>query len=92
VEEDPALAAVARALFENYPNVRVLHGGWENLLRYRPFGLLCTNIKNILPEVYELLFQAIRPGGVLVLSGLQPQKELPIEMQSDEPDECVTFG
>jgi len=86
VEADPALAAVARALFESYPNVRILQGDWQSLLRYRPFGLLCTRVQCIPPESYELLFQAIRPGGVIALGGLQPQEELPVEVQSNEPD------
>ena len=91
VEADPALAAVARALFENYPNVRVLHGNWQSLLRYRPFGLIFTRVQFVPPEAYEVLFQSIRAGGVIALGGLEPQKELPIELQSDEPDVVRDF-
>lgn len=82
VEEDPALAAVARALFDNYPNVRVLHGKWQDILYYKPFGFLYLNIHSVDESAREPLLQSLRMGGPIVLSGLVPQDSLPVELRT----------
>lgn len=81
IEASPALAAVARALFENYPNVRVLQGPWQNILFYKPFVLLYLNILLVEDNGRELLLQALRPGGVIVLGGLVPGEKPPEELR-----------
>ncbi len=81
VEEDAALAAVARALFENYPNVQALHGKWQDILIYRPFSFLYLNINRVDTAAREPLLQSLRMGGTIVLSGMVPQDSLPVELR-----------
>ena len=81
VEEDAALAAVARALFENYPNVRVMHGKWQDILFYKPFGFVYLNINLVDESAREPLLQSLRIGGTIVLSGMVPQDSLPVELR-----------
>ncbi|MBN2147245.1 MAG: hypothetical protein JW726_07645 [Anaerolineales bacterium] len=86
VEEDPAKAAAARALFENYPNVRVLHGKWQDLLFYKPLSMLYLNIHTLLDPTpaHEALLLALRMGGIIVLSGFVPDAAAAMDTPGDK--------
>ncbi len=81
VEEDPALSAVMRTLFENLPSVRVIHGEWHDIVRFGPFSMVYVNAIKANQCAPEVLLQSLRIGGMIVMDGLLPQEQMPSLMR-----------
>jgi predicted O-methyltransferase YrrM len=81
VETNVARSAVARALFEAYPNVHVVHGDWHEFLRLGQFSLLYAGIESPRLSEPERLLQTLRQGGILVLDRLNPVEQLPMDLR-----------
>ena len=84
VELDEDRAAAAGRLFADYPNVRVLHGDWHELLPPEaPFDLVFFDggywKKGDVPAESDQAFSVVAPGGVVVIDDLTPLSDLPDE-------------
>ena len=90
VEIDVARAAAVERHFRPYPNVRVLHGDWHDLLRYGPFAMLFADVAGAKEREAELLVEALQPGGIVVLDDLTPEGQEPPD-QPDRPDPVRAF-
>jgi predicted O-methyltransferase YrrM len=82
VELDDDRAAAAGRLFEDYPNVRVLHGDWHELLPPEaPFDLLFFDgghwKKSDVPLESGQALDLMVPGGVVVIDDLTPRSLMP---------------
>ncbi|MEW5868979.1 MAG: hypothetical protein AB1894_06860 [Chloroflexota bacterium] len=82
VEGDPVGAAAARALFEHMLNVRVVQGNWRDFLTHWRFGLLYAGPGSARAEEPELFIDSLRIGGLIVLDGLTPLNQVPLELRS----------
>ncbi|MEX0666660.1 MAG: class I SAM-dependent methyltransferase [Acidimicrobiia bacterium] len=75
VEQDSARAEASRALFLQHEQVKVLTGGWRELLEYGPFDLLVLDGggsgKTLDDERMEPR-EALRLGGGLVIDDWKP--------------------
>lgn len=89
VELDQGRASAARLLFENYKHVQVLQGDWHDILAHGPFDLLFADTKAKQHEP-ELLLEALRPGGLIVLDDLTPEEHWPAEWRG-QPDSVRRF-
>ena len=90
VEANVARAAAARALFDAYPNVHVVHGEWRQLLRMGQFSLLYAGLESPRLSEAERLLQTLRPGGLIVLDRLNPLEQLPEDLRR-KPDKLRDF-
>ena len=81
VEANVARAAAARALFDAYPNVHVVHGEWRQLLRMGQFSLLYAGLESPRLSEPEHLLQTLRPGGLMLLDRLNPAEQLPDDLR-----------
>ncbi|MBN1149370.1 MAG: hypothetical protein JXA78_19065 [Anaerolineales bacterium] len=90
VEENPVGAAAARALFDSMLNVRVIHGHWRDFLYNWRFGLLYAGRNSVRDQEPELFVQSLRSGGMIVLDGLTPLSQLPLELRN-QPDPVRDF-
>jgi predicted O-methyltransferase YrrM len=90
VEQDVAMAATARALFDPLLNVRVIHGDWRDFLRNWHFGLLFAGVNSERERDPEILLQSLREGGLILLDGLTPPDRVPLEWRS-QPDPLREF-
>lgn len=73
VELNPERAGAARALLAPFPNVRVLHGDWREILRCAPFAMLFPDAADAKTEAPETVLTALRPGGLVLLDDLTPE-------------------
>ncbi len=81
VELDEERAAAAGRLFGDYPNVRVLHGDWHELLPIEaPFDLLFFDgghwKRGDVPVESDQALSVVADGGVVVIDDLTPQSLL----------------
>jgi predicted O-methyltransferase YrrM len=81
VEKNNALSAVVRSLFESYSMVRVLYGDWNEIIKFGPFSMLYVSARTARFCAPEVLMEALRLGGVLVIDGLVPLEQLSYDMQ-----------
>jgi predicted O-methyltransferase YrrM len=90
VEKDATLAAVARTLFDSYSMVRVLSGDWIEIVKFGPFSMVYVNarIARFIPP--EVLMQALRLGGMVMIDSLVPLEQLSIDVQQ-QPDPVRNF-
>jgi len=73
IDADAGRAAACRAMFTRYPNVRVMHADWHEILRHGPFDLLFPDGGGAKQNEPEVVLRALRPGGVVVLDDLPPE-------------------
>ncbi len=85
VEDSPTLSAVARTLFEEHPSVKVLHAEWHDIVKYGPFNLVYLSASRAKDCAQEVLLEALRIGGTIVIDGLVPVEQMTPEQQS-QPD------
>ena len=85
IELDGQRAAAAREIFAGVANVRVLQGDWHGLLAYGPFALLFADAADAKQHGADLLVEALRPGGLIVLDDLTPEEHWPPEWRG-KPD------
>jgi predicted O-methyltransferase YrrM len=90
VEANVARAAAARALFDAYPNVHVMHGEWRELLRLGQFSLLYAGLESPRLSEPERLVQTLRTGGMVVLDRLNPVERMPLDLRKN-PDKLRDF-
>ncbi len=90
VELDAERAEAARELFESVPNIRVLQGDWHELLSYDPFDMVFVDGGSGKREEQEVVLDALRPGGLVVLDDLWPQGMKPSELRG-KPDPVREF-
>lgn len=90
IDNNASLAAVVRTLFEDFPSVRVLNGEWHDLVRYGPFNLVYVSASRALQCAPEVLLQALRIGGAIVIDSLVPIDQLSIELR-DHTDPLRSF-
>ena len=90
IEESPAMAAAARALFDPLLNVRVIQGDWQDILRNWRFRLLYAGPDSARLDAAEAMVRALRPGGLIVVDGLAPRERLPKEARK-EPEPLREF-
>lgn len=89
IDADAGRTAACRAMFARYPNVRVLHADWHEMLQYGPFDMLFPDGGGAKQNEPETVLQALRPGGVAVLDDLTPE---PLRASSEEgPDPVREF-
>jgi predicted O-methyltransferase YrrM len=89
-ELDDDRAAAAGRLFADYPNVRVLHGDWHELLPPEaPFDLLFFDggywKKGDVPTESDQVLRIMAPGGVVVIDDLTPRSLMPEEWAAGDP-------
>jgi predicted O-methyltransferase YrrM len=79
VELDPERAALAAELFQNAPQVSVIHGDWREIHREAPFDLLVLDGGGSGKRGTDAIDPAVvlRPGGTLVIDDLTPAQEWP---------------
>jgi predicted O-methyltransferase YrrM len=79
VELDPGRAALAAGLFQDLPQVSVIHGDWREIHRAAPFDLLVLDGGGGGKRGSEPADPAVllRPGGTLVVDDLTPAEEWP---------------
>ncbi|WP_055589160.1 O-methyltransferase [Streptacidiphilus griseoplanus] len=86
VERDPRRARLAAELFAGHPQVRVLHGDWQQITEHGPFDLLVLDGggqgKTDLPADPALL---LAPGGTLVVDDFTPADGWP-PLHAGQPD------
>jgi predicted O-methyltransferase YrrM len=90
VELDDDRAAAASRLFSDYPNVRVVHGDWHELLPPEgPFDVLFFDSghakRGDVPAEGAQALSLVAPGGVVVIDDLTPQSLWPDEWRG-QPD------
>lgn len=90
VELDDDRAAAASRLFADYPNVRVLHGDWHEVLPPEaPFDLLFFDgghwKRGDVPAESKQALSLVAPGGVVVIDDLTPESFWPKEWRG-RPD------
>jgi predicted O-methyltransferase YrrM len=90
VEEDPAQAAAARALYDSLLNVRIFQGDWRQILNTSRFSLLYVGRSPARSQEPEALIQCLQPGALIVIDGLTPQEKVPLEYQH-QPDPLREF-
>lgn len=90
VEANVARAAAARALFDAYPNVHVVHGEWRQLLRMGQFSMLYAGMEGPRLNEPERFLQTLRPGGLMLLDRLRPAEKLPLDPHR-KPDKVRDF-
>ena len=79
VELDPTRARVAREIFAEVPNVRVVTGDWHELLGYGPFDLLFADVGEAKEREPDRLVRSLKPGGTILLDDLTPEALWPEE-------------
>jgi len=77
VERDPALAAVADDLFQDWPNVRVLHGDWTAIAEWAPFDLLVLDASAKVDPARLDPVDLLAPGAALVIDDFSPMRTWP---------------
>lgn len=90
VELDDDRAAAASRLFADYPNVRVVHGDWHELLPPEgPFDVLFFDSghakRGDVPAEGAQALSLVVPGGVVVIDDLTPESLWPDEWRG-QPD------
>lgn len=90
VEEDPAHAAAARALYDSLLNVRVYQGDWRTFLSSSRFSLLFVGRNPARSQDPEALIQCLQPGALVIIDGLTPLEKVPLEYQH-QPDPLREF-
>lgn len=90
VEIDAGRAAAAQSLFEAYPNVKVIHGDWHDILAFAPFVMIFADGGKAKVDGVEILLNALIPGGLIVLDDLTPEDQWPPEWLG-KPDPVRTF-
>jgi len=80
-EKNRALAAVCQTLFEPYAMVRFAHGDWHEIVKFGPFSLLYAPARQILNAAPDVLVEALRSGGIILIDGLVPIDKLPSDVQ-----------
>ncbi len=72
IEQDESNAAAVKRLVEPYLNIRVVQGSWKSLLMDWKFNLLYASSYSDREAAQTYLFNALVPGGLIVLDGLPP--------------------
>jgi predicted O-methyltransferase YrrM len=95
VEDDEERAAAAGRLFEELPNLRVLHGDWHVLLPSEgPFDLVFFDgghwKSGDVAAESEHALELVAPGGVVVIDDLTPEALWP-EDRRGRPDPAREF-
>lgn len=93
-ELDPERAEVARRVLGDDPRAEVLGGDWREALPHGPFDLIfsdCAHAKRE-TESLEVLVDALRPGGVLVLDNFSPPASLPESLHAGDPERDRLFA
>lgn len=90
IELDAVRAEAARAIFAPIPNVRVLQGDWHELLPHGPFSMLFVDGGGAKRNEPNVVVEALRPGGLVVLDDLWPEGQEPPELRGN-PDPVREF-
>ncbi len=90
VELDAARAEAARELLAQAPGVQTLHGDWHEILAHGPFDMLFADGGQAKRHEPEVLLEALRPGGLVVLDDLWPEGCEPPELRG-KPDPVREF-
>ena len=90
VESDDGRAASAATLFQDRPNIRVLHGDWHAILPHGPFDLLFVDASPAKHDEPALVVESLRPGGLVVLDDLTSEEYWPPEWRG-QPDVVRQF-
>jgi predicted O-methyltransferase YrrM len=77
VERDPALATAADELFQDWPNVSVLHGDWTAIAEWAPFDLLVLDAGAKVDPVRLDPVDLLAPGAGLVIDDFSPMRTWP---------------
>ena len=81
VEIDEKLASAAAEFFEDYEQVEVLSGSWEDAFKSRaPFDLLFADgggVGNADPGSWPAIVELVKPGGMMVVDDLTPEEYWP---------------
>ncbi|MBD2615337.1 class I SAM-dependent methyltransferase [Nostoc punctiforme FACHB-252] len=81
IESDRDRATLVQQLFADNSNVRVLQGDWHDLLDYAPFDLLFADGGNAKVVEPQILINALKIGGLIILDDLTPEEYWPPEWQ-----------
>jgi len=87
-ELDPQRAETARRVLTGDERVGVLCGDWREALAHGPFDLIfsdCAPAKRE-TESLDVLVDALRPGGLLVLDNFSPPAYLPEQLHTGDPE------
>lgn len=87
-ELDPERAETARCVLVGDTRAESRCGDWRQTLAHGPFDLIfsdCAPAKRE-TESLDLLVDALRPGGVLVLDNFSPPAHLPERLQAGDPE------
>jgi predicted O-methyltransferase YrrM len=82
VENDPARADAARALFAGRDDVDVIFGDWREIVPHGPFDLLFADAKPAKDDP-DTLLDALKPRGIVVLDDIHGR--WPTERGEPEP-------
>ena len=83
IEHNHDLVNVSRSLFASFPNTRILHGHWTELLPHAPFDLLFVDASEPKQTMPDILFSSLRVGGTLVVDDMTPEDQKPIEKRNE---------
>ncbi|WP_445634361.1 O-methyltransferase [Nostoc sp. DSM 114161] len=81
IESDGDRATLVQQLFAHKSNVRILQGDWHDLLDYAPFDLLFADGGNAKVVEPQILINALKVGGLIILDDLTPEEYWPPEWQ-----------
>ncbi|MFN6473686.1 MAG: O-methyltransferase [Nostoc sp. SerVER01] len=81
IESNGDRATLVQQLFAHNSNVRVLQGDWHDLLSYAPFDLLFADGGNAKVVEPQILINALKLGGFIILDDLTPEEYWPPEWQ-----------
>ncbi|MCW5317031.1 hypothetical protein GTQ43_25385 [Nostoc sp. KVJ3] len=79
IESDRQLALLVQQLFADKSNVLTLQGDWRDLLTYAPFDFLFADGGKAKLSEPEILINALKPGGFILLDDLTPEEHWPPE-------------
>ncbi len=85
VESDATRAEAAREILMPAPGVQALHGDWHDILAHGPFDMLFADGGHAKRHEPEVLLEALRPGGLVVLDDMTPEEQWPPEWRG-QPD------
>ncbi|MFN6541393.1 MAG: O-methyltransferase [Nostoc sp. EkiNYC01] len=81
IESDGDRTTFVQQLFGHKSNVRVLQGDWHDLLSYAPFDLLFADGGNAKVVEPQILINALKIGGLIIIDDLTPEEYWPPEWQ-----------
>jgi len=90
VEVDAVQATAVQDLFKDHPNAEVIHGDWHAILSRGPFDLLFVDAGEAKWDEPQVVVDALRLGGIVVLDDFTPEEDWPEDWRG-KPDPVRTF-